>query len=155
MLDQHRFRACVGAPSSLAVWVHQGPGRRAAAGLLCLTLLAASQAAADLVGYWSFEADDAADGSGYGNDGSLVNGPVFTDDVPATIPSARSISFNGADNTGSYVQIPHADSLSFTGGMVTVSFWMKANAADPSPWLRAINKDNGGSHGFEIQRNDA
>ena len=155
MFERHHHSACRVSSSSQAVKAHQGPGCRAVAGLLCLTLLTASQAPADLVGYWAFESDDASDGSGYGNDGTLVNGPVFTDDVPATIPSTRSILFNGVDNTGSYVQIPHADSLSFTGGTVTVSFWMKANAADPSPWLRVINKDNGGSHGFEIQRNNA
>jgi len=112
-----------------------------------------TQAAADLVGYWTFEDDDASDGSAYGNNGTLVNAPAFSNDVPATISSLRSISFNGSDNDGSYVQVPHSSSLAFTGGTATVSFWMKANAADPSPWLRAINKDNGGSYGFEVQRN--
>jgi hypothetical protein len=126
--------------------------RKAAACLLGLVLLAGTQASAELVGYWTFEADDASDSSAYGNNGTLVNAPAFTNDVPATISSTRSIAFNGIDNVGSYVQVPHASSLAFTGGTVTVSFWMKANAADPSPWLRVINKDNGGSHGFEVQR---
>lgn len=123
--------------------------------VVCLALLAVfavSQARADLVGYWKFEDDDATDSSAYGNNGTLVNTPAFTNDVPATISSGRSISFNGSDGDGSYVQVPHSSSLSFTGGTVTVSFWMKANADDTSSWLRVLSNDNGPSHGFEIQR---
>lgn len=152
MIAPHCHKGLGGTRPSRAAREHRAPGWHTTACLLCLTLLAGSRAAADLVGYWSFEADDASDGSAYGNDGTLVNGPTFTNEVPSGITSLRSIAFNGIDNTGSYVQVPHSSSLSFTGGTVTVSFWVKANAADPSPWLRVINKDNGGSHGFEVQR---
>ena len=138
--------------SAFAGRVYRTAGIKITTCLILLAVFAVNQTRADLVGYWSFDDDDATDSSAYGNNGTLVNAPAFTNDVPSTISSMRAISFNGNDGNGSYVQVPHSSSLAFTGETVTVSFWMKANAADLSPWLRIINKDNGG-HGFEVQRN--
>ena len=70
MIAPHCHKGLGGTRPSRAAREHRAPGWHAAAGLLCLTLLVGNRAAADLVGYWSFEADDASDGSAYGNDGT-------------------------------------------------------------------------------------
>ena len=59
---------------------HRGLGWKASVGILCLTLFTGSQAAADLVGYWTFDGGNAADSSGYGNTYPLLingNGKVL------------------------------------------------------------------------------
>jgi hypothetical protein len=74
-----------------------------------------------LLGYWSFNEGSgtvAADGSGHGNDGQLMNGPTW---VPGRI--AGALKFDGVDD---YVLVPHNDSLLPTGNEVTVSVWINA-----------------------------
>jgi len=74
-----------------------------------------------LMGYWSFNEGSgtvAADTSGHGNNGQLMNGPVW---VPGRI--AGALKFDGADD---YVLVPHNAALLPTGNEVTVSVWINA-----------------------------
>jgi hypothetical protein len=74
-----------------------------------------------LMGYWSFNEGSgtvAADRSGHGNDGQLMNGPTW---VAGKI--AGALKFDGVDD---YVLVPHNASLLPTGNEVTVSVWINA-----------------------------
>jgi hypothetical protein len=92
--------------------------------LLAQTVLAAGfdpNTDPSLMGYWSFNEGSgtvAADESGHGNDGQLMNGPTW---VPGRI--AGALRFDGVDD---YVLVPHNDSLLPTGNEVTVSVWINA-----------------------------
>jgi hypothetical protein len=74
-----------------------------------------------LLGWWNFDEGSgtvAADSSGRGNHGELMNGPVW---VTGKIGGA--LQFDGVDD---YVQVPHHDSLVPTNNEVTVSVWINA-----------------------------
>jgi hypothetical protein len=97
--------------------------------LLATVLLAQTALAAgfdpntdpSLLGYWSFNEGSgtvAADSSGHGNNGQLMNGPLW---VPGKI--AGALKFDGVDD---YVLVPHNAGLLPTGNEVTVSVWINA-----------------------------
>jgi Concanavalin A-like lectin/glucanases superfamily/Bacterial Ig domain len=70
------------------------------------------------VGYWKLDESSgttAADASGGGNTGTLVNGPAW---VPGKL--GQALAFDGVNDS---VQIPHADALN--AYPLTVAFWMK------------------------------
>jgi hypothetical protein len=74
-----------------------------------------------LLGYWSFNEGSgtvAADSSGHGNNGQLMNGPIW---VPGRI--AGALKFDGVDD---YVLVPHNAGLLPSGNEVTVSVWINA-----------------------------
>lgn len=123
----------------------------------CVALLAAlsffsfgSPAAADLVGYWSFDDETADDLSANGNDG-FVNGAVeFRNDVPNG--TGMSIYFPGQG--GSNVQVPHSDSLGMADTL-SVAYWIKADNADQTAaWNGPMGKisDPRTDGGWEFQR---
>jgi hypothetical protein len=112
-------------------------------------LLFAYPAKADLVGFWSFDGEDAADLSGNGNDGEVL-GLDFSDDVP----NGGGNSLNVFD--GGTVQIANSESLAMAD-MMTVAFWMKAaNADQGSNWNGTMGKvgDPREAGGWETQRFD-
>ena len=57
-----------------------------------------------LVGYWKLDDTSgtrAVDSSGYGNSGSLLNGPTISSTVaPTNFTNKRSLSFDGTDDCG-------------------------------------------------------
>jgi len=76
------------------------------------------------VGIWDFDdqADPASDTSGYGNDGDLVNGPVFRcgeDDTPSG--NGCSLEFNGSNN---YVDVGNY-AIPLSAGAFTAEAWIK------------------------------
>lgn len=75
----------------------------------------------NLIGYWPFETT-AADLSGAGNNGVLKNGPTF---------AAGKIG-NGVllDGLNDYVEIASTTALKYTGGGLTLSAWINADAAE-------------------------
>lgn len=79
------------------------------------------------VGIWDFDEGSgttANDSSGYGNDGDLVNGPVFRcgeDDTPSR--DGCSLEFNG---TNTYVEVSNDASLSISD-KITITAWFKSN----------------------------
>jgi len=116
-------------------------------------LIGASSAGAALVSYYTFDAQNAADISGNGNNGTLVGGATFsaTEKPAALTGSTHALALDGVDDR---VNIAHSSSLTFGGGVVTVSLWMKSDTADTQPWMRVISK-GGPTTGFELQRNSS
>lgn len=127
--------------------------------LICLA--PAGPASAELVGYWTFEQQDATDSSDYGNDGVLYGDATFLVDVPDALSSSWALS---TDGSGDYVSIPHSDSLFFEEG-VTVSLWVKGDYQDQATgWPRLAakmiddagwNMEGGGDVGTEFLKNVA
>jgi len=77
----------------------------------------------NLVGYWSFDDGSgtvAIDGSGNGNNGTLVNGPTWVDGT-----SGKCLDFDG---TNDYVNCGSDDSLRITGDR-TLCAWIELSAA--------------------------
>ncbi len=118
---------------------------RIALPMIVACLAVAPAARAGLVGYWSFDADDAADLSGSANHGTLVNSPGFSTDIPSTPGNVKSLDLTGA---GDHVRVPHSASLSMADAL-TVAYWVKGGGQ--SAWIRAISKSDGVS-GWEHYR---
>jgi hypothetical protein len=82
-----------------------------------------------LVGYWKFDetlGGTAIDSSGRNNDGTYIDGPALSTDVPpVNFPDSYSRSFGG---TGAYVDIPSSSSLNLgaVGQNQTITFWVKS-----------------------------
>ena len=91
---------------------------------LCALALAVSDARADLVGHWTFDEGSgatAADSSGYGNTGTLLNGPVWTADTPS---GDYAIDFDGQND---YVNVGNRASLDVTQA-ITVTAWVNPDS---------------------------
>ncbi|MBL7186327.1 MAG: LamG domain-containing protein [Phycisphaerae bacterium] len=95
--------------------------------LICFALMLgmASDASAELVGYWKFDEGSgtvAADSSAHGNDGTLSGNVTWVDGQVG-----GALDFDGS---GSFVEIPHDSSLSITDE-ITVAAWtyMRAGAS--------------------------
>jgi hypothetical protein len=100
---------------------------------------AASQGRAP-VGQWKFNQGRgvlARDASRNRNDGTLVNGPVWSADTPCPDDDdgGFSLSFDGVDD---YVNVPDAPSLELTA--MTLSAWVKASVVDLSAVPRFLGK---------------
>lgn len=79
-----------------------------------------------LVGYWPFDTGSgtsAPDVSGYGNHGTLTNGPTWSSSVSSTIgfTDPYSLSFNGVSD---YVTVP--DNSALSPSSITVSAWINS-----------------------------
>ncbi len=95
--------------------------KRVFAGVALLVLALAHWAAAGQIGYWAFDEGSgttAKDGSGNGNNGRLVGGPVWVDGV-----LGKALDFDGVDD---YVEVPHSTDLIPTTGKATVAVWINA-----------------------------
>ncbi|UCF20249.1 MAG: LamG domain-containing protein, partial [Gemmatimonadota bacterium] len=78
----------------------------------------------DIVGHWRFDEGSgtvAADASGNGNLGTLMNGPIW---VPGY--SGTALSFDGIDD---YVLVPDDDALNMVADF-TISVWVKWSGAN-------------------------
>jgi len=115
------------APSTLyhyRVSSRDAAGNLAVSGDFTFTTLAISSSstsvasAPDLVGYWKLDegaGTTAADASGNGDSGTLMNGPSW---VPGTL--GQALAFDGVSD---FVQIPHTGALN--AYPLTLAFWMK------------------------------
>ena len=90
---------------------------------LALSLMLASAANAELVGWWKFDetsGDTAFDSSGNGNDGT-INGTAQWEPVGKL---GGALGFDGS--AGNYLVIPHSDSLRLINqGDYTITMWFK------------------------------
>ncbi|MHC4739309.1 MAG: LamG-like jellyroll fold domain-containing protein, partial [Planctomycetota bacterium] len=101
----------------------------------------------EIIGWW--ELDDASggtasDSSAYGNDGTLVGPPAWTDDAER----GWCLDFADANN---YVTIPNESDYDLTGNM-TVMAWMKAGYEDWRNFSTIIAKGLDGSGGWALQK---
>jgi hypothetical protein len=98
-------------------------------------LCVASSVSADLVGHWKLDegsGSTATDSSGNGNDGAIVDNPVWDIDW-ITGPSGGAIECYGvgaANGNGDYVEIDHSPSLDITGP-TSIALWIRPEADDP------------------------
>lgn len=111
-----------------------------------------------LVSYYTFDGSNAIDSSGNGNNGTLLGGtlPTFSGDVAPQIGGGLSLSLNNAGITsnGSRVEVAHSASLAINDA-ITISYWLRADAADqPNTFTRTIGKNGGSTSdpGWEYQR---
>jgi len=103
--------------------------------LSILLLGPASSAFADLVGWWAFdetEGNIAYDGSGQGNDGTIVGTALW---VPGKIGGA--LEFDGS----TYVNCGRATSLNIRD-QITIAFWFKVQAFS-NEWEAFLSKGDG------------
>ena len=82
------------------------------------------------VGWWRMGDNDGGtgttitdQGSG-GNDGTLVNGPTFSTDVPRALFSSYSVSFDGSDD---YMDVGNITAVNSVAN-ASYSFWYKTSA---------------------------
>ena len=133
---------------------------------ICIFLLAnglttgyvAAQLENGLIGYWSFDegrGTTASDSSGNGNDGTLVNGPIWTSGE-----IAGALSFDGVDDYVSFA--------SQAQSTISISAWVYAQATPGNVFPRIIDmpgyvlflaepsnpKSNPASLGFLSRRSD-
>lgn len=107
--------------------------------ILTCALFGQRAAAATLIGFWSFNEGQgitAADGSGSGNNGTLINSPGW-------IAGESGNALNFASGGRGYVSASGAESLAdlYTHGM-TVAAWIKPRSGGGGNGGRIIDKDN-------------
>jgi hypothetical protein len=111
----------------------------------CLLLVNKGEASGGLVGSWSFDEGAGTtvhDSSGNGNDGTLMNAPVWS-----TGKFSAALTFDGTDN---YVLIPHSDTL--TSSNFTIEAWIYLNSDVNNTQARIVSKQEtiSKSHSFGI-----
>jgi len=92
----------------------------------------------NLVGLWHFDGETgttAADSSGYDNQGTLINNPVWVSGI-----IGNALEFNGIDSYVVCGKDPNFD-LGLSGDSFTLKAWVKPNQASPSDWGAVIAKD--------------
>ena len=108
-----------------------------AAALLALAIGAGTGTAeAALVGYWDFDAADAADLSGNSNDGVVGTAVTFTSQTPFGVGQAVQSTLTGA----SIITVADSPTLQSLSDQLTISFWMKADSAANNNWFRLFRK---------------
>lgn len=102
---------------------------------------------AEAVGIWDFNEGaeiTARDASGYGNNGTLTNGPIWkcaTGDTPSG--KGCSLEFNGTNN---YVQIPNNPNNSLNPAKITITAWVYPLAYNS--YGQVVGKYSGGNQYF-------
>ncbi len=83
---------------------------------------------ANLDGHWPFDEGSgttAADTSGNGNNGTLINNPAWTTGTPAIASNPAALSFNG---TGAYVDVDNDTAYNFGTNNFTISAFVLAGS---------------------------
>jgi hypothetical protein len=109
--------------------------------------------ALELVGYWTFDGEDASDSSGYGNNGTVESNVAFTNDTPTG--TGRSAAFFGGGDSLAQINVPNSQSLAVDDAM-TLSFWVRMETNTPS-WTRLIRKgsENSSQNSWLVDRDSS
>src|SRR5205814_7946135 len=107
-----------------------------------------------LVGWWKLDdgtGTTALDSSGYGDNGTLSNGPAWTSG-----PLVGSLSFDGLND---YVSCPIASIYDFDAtNNFTIAMWINADPSQPAsngfPGLMRKDRGSGDSYLFGIRSSD-
>lgn len=91
----------------------------------------------DLVGYWKFEEGTgtiAYDSSGYGNNGTLMNGPTWVNGLSSL---GKALQFDGADD---YIKIDDSETISSpcSTRAITVTAWVKPDTGIFEGFARVV-----------------
>ncbi len=103
-----------------------------------------------LSGYWDFDDCDTCttvtDRSGNGNTGTMYNaaGPTAGDLHTASGRIGRGANFDG---TNDYISAPDSSSFAFTGNIVTLAAWIKADTSGNGTQRSVFSQYNGGVEG--------
>ncbi|MBI2327901.1 prepilin-type N-terminal cleavage/methylation domain-containing protein [Candidatus Curtissbacteria bacterium] len=98
------------------------------------------------VAWWKFDegsGPNAADSSGNGNAGTLINNPTWT-----TGRIGQALSFNGTTN---YVSAPDSPSLSVTGNTITLAAWIKPSRTGANE--QVVGKWGAGQDSYQFRIN--
>ena len=101
----------------------------------------------EIIGWWPLDdgtGSTAADSTAYGNDGTLVGSPAWTNDAER----GWCLDFSGEDN---YVTIPNESDYDLTGN-ITVMAWMKASYDSLRNFSTIIAKGMDSSGGWALQK---
>jgi prepilin-type N-terminal cleavage/methylation domain-containing protein len=110
------------------------------------TLLYSSQIyhslGADIVGNWTFDegtGTTAIDSSGYNNNGTLMNGPIWTTDTPQKAAGQGAgkyaLSFDGVDD---YVSVINSNSIQGIAPAGSITNWVYLNVVPTGSSLQAM-----------------
>jgi hypothetical protein len=100
-----------------------------------------------LAGYWKFDegsGTSALDASGNANNGSLVNAPTYSSDVPSTCPPPSdlfSLAFVRASSQ--HVTVPDSPSLHFPANTISVAAWIKLTGSSTAQSYSIVTKGGG------------
>ena len=123
-----------------------------------LVLSAASIVRADLVGHWPLDdgsGTTVADISGNGNDGTIVDNPVWDLTWVAGV-SGSALEFQGvgvAGGNGDYIDCGSDASLNMTGP-ISIALWIRPDADDPEGNLTTtapMSKTDGSDWSFQVR----
>jgi hypothetical protein len=101
----------------------------------------------EIIGWWALDdgtGSTAADSTAYGNDGTLVGSPAWTNDAERS----WCLDFSGDDN---YVTIPNESFFDIIGD-ITVMAWMKDDYTDWRNLSTIIAKGMDSSGGWALQK---
>jgi len=115
----------------------------AALGMAVVLAMAARPGRADLVAHYEFDAADATDLSGNGNDGTP--GSLITFETSTPTGAGLSARFYGTYNPAtpnSSIVVPTSPSLEAIDDTLTVAFWMRADGDDNGTWPRLMEHGN-------------
>ena len=104
-----------------------------------------------LTSFWTFNSQNGQDSSGNLSNGTPINSPVFSTDVPfSTSGNAYSVQFTGSNR----IEVPSSAIIN-PGNELTVAFWMKSGT-NGYGYGRLISKDgeSTSSPGWLVQRNN-
>ncbi len=96
-----------------------------------------------LVGYWKLDETGgtiASDSSGYGFNGTLLNGPVWTSG-----PVGGALSFDGLNDS---VNVPDTQTLRL-GTTMTIAFWVRKDA-NPTYYSMLVGKGSGNYRNYKV-----
>lgn len=103
-----------------------------------------------LAGLWTFDSGNAADSSGNQNNGTLVAGPLFSQDFPY-LPwgNVNSIQFTGSNR----IEVPNAAAINLND-QFTIAFWVNGGTNGQLSGARLLCKDGStsSSPGWQVQR---
>ena len=116
--------------------------------LFLVLLFAPIHANGELIGYWNFDANTAADSSGNDLDGTLNGTAGFSDDVPAALGAGKSLALAESgvtpEGVGDYVDLGNPSILNFSTNDFTVAGWVKTAQADRGNIFSNGGDDGGG-----------
>jgi len=102
----------------------------------------------EVAGIWNLDdgsGSSASDTSGYSNNGTLMNNPSWSNDIPGK--NGSSLSFDG---TNDYINIGIRESLQMRDGSVTVEFWIKPNTWAGGYRGLFVGSAGGGLQGYGV-----